>query len=67
MEFDFDDGTQGKDHPAPGMPYSGTGRTAYLPDNDEGNEILKLFKIGWKRRLLFRIGTSVTTGEENTV
>jgi hypothetical protein len=42
-------------------------RTAYLPDNKEGQEILKLFKIAWERRLLFTVGRSVTTGEDNQV
>ena len=44
-----------------------TNRTAYLPDNKEGQEILKLFKIAWERRLLFTVGRSVTTGEDNQV
>lgn len=42
-------------------------RTAYLPNNVEGNEILGLLKIAWDRRVCFTIGTSVTTGQENTV
>lgn len=42
-------------------------REAYLPNNDEGNEILDLLKIAWDRRISFTIGTSVTTGVENTV
>ncbi len=42
-------------------------RVAYLPDNDEGREILELLKIAWDRRISFTIGTSITTGAENTV
>lgn len=45
----------------------GLNRTAYLPNNADGNEILELLKIAWDRRISFTIGTSVTTGVENTV
>jgi len=65
--YEFPNGTQQINHPNPGSPYQGTGRTAFLPDNEEGNEILKLFQIAFDRKLLFRIGTSITTGQENTV
>jgi len=67
IDFDFMNGFQGDDHPNPGDSYKGTSRTAYLPDNVDGRKILELFKIAWERRVMFRIGTSVTTGEENTV
>lgn len=42
-------------------------RIAYLPDNKEGKEVLKLLKIAWDRRLCFAIGTSATTGQENVL
>jgi len=47
--------------------YDGTQRTAYLPDNKEGREVLKLLKIAFDRKLLFTVGTSVTTGAQNSV
>jgi deltex-like protein len=58
---------QGPEHPHPGQAYSGTSRTAYLPDNKEGNEVLKLLQISWDRKLTFTIGTSVTSGASNCV
>eukprot|EP01129_Flabellula_baltica_P003932 TRINITY_DN13673_c0_g1_i1.p1 TRINITY_DN13673_c0_g1~~TRINITY_DN13673_c0_g1_i1.p1 ORF type:complete len:416 (+),score=76.23 TRINITY_DN13673_c0_g1_i1:105-1250(+) len=67
INYSFPSGTQGEDHPAPGKRYSGTSRTCYLPDNEEGRELLELFRIAFDRRLIFRIGTSVTTGQKNTV
>jgi len=67
MDFDFPDGIQDADQPNPGSHHTGTFRTAYLPDTTEGREIFNLFKVAFERRVLFRIGTSVTTGEENTV
>lgn len=39
----------------------------YLPDNEISRKILRLLIIAWERRLIFTIGTSVTTGEPNTV
>ncbi|XP_037031590.1 uncharacterized protein LOC119071063 [Bradysia coprophila] len=42
-------------------------RTAFLPDNDEGNELLRLLRIAWDRRICFTIGTSATNGQENAL
>ena len=57
----------GPEHRNPGAPYSGTSRVCYLPDNEEGNKILALLDIAFKRRLTFTIGQSVTSGADNTV
>ena len=56
MSFTFKDGQN----------YTGTHRVGYLPNNKEGREILGLFKVAFDRKLLFTIGTSVTTGATNT-
>lgn len=42
-------------------------RTAYLPNNDAGREVLKLLQIAFDRRLCFTVGTSNTTGRENAI
>ncbi|XP_037043251.1 uncharacterized protein LOC119079443 [Bradysia coprophila] len=42
-------------------------RTAYLPDNETGREVLKLLEIAFERRLIFTVGTSNTTGQENVI
>ncbi len=47
--------------------YSGTSRTAYLPDNKEGKNILKMLIQSFMRRMTFIVGTSLTTGLQNTV
>ena len=49
-----------------GNGYSGTYRTAFLPYNKEGKEILGLLKVCFDRKLTFTVGTSVTTGRTNT-
>lgn len=60
-------GIQAAEHPNPGRPYVGTVRIAYLPKNHDGEEVLELLKKAWNRRLLFRVGTSVTTGQSDVV
>ncbi|XP_077983239.1 uncharacterized protein LOC144438082 [Glandiceps talaboti] len=67
ITYNFSDGTQGKNHPNPGKRYSGTTRRAYLPANSEGQSVLKLLKRAFDMGLLFTIGKSVTTGQDNCV
>ena len=52
------------EHPNPGKKYDSTHRTAYLPDNKEGKQVLALLKTAFDARLTFTVGTSVTTGKE---
>lgn len=62
-------GIQGPEHPNPGAPYTARGfpRYCFLPDNEKGRKVLELLKVAWGRRLIFTVGTSSTTGENNTV
>ncbi|MED6263024.1 hypothetical protein CHARACLAT_000127 [Characodon lateralis] len=62
-------GIQGPEHPNPGQPYTCRGfpRFCFLPDNDKGRKVLELLKVAWMRRLIFTVGTSSTTGEQDTV
>ena len=55
------------EHPNPGSRYRGTTRTAYLPDSPEGNTILQLLQISFKRKVTFTIGRSTTTGREDVI
>ena len=55
-----------EDHPNPGKRYTGTRRTAYLPDTNEGRQVLQLLKRAFAARLIFTIGTS-NTFRENVV
>lgn len=47
--------------------YSGTSRYAYLPDCPKGRKVLELLRKAFDYRLIFTVGTSVTTGATNTV
>ncbi|KAK7915949.1 hypothetical protein WMY93_011710 [Mugilogobius chulae] len=54
-------------HPHPGQIYHGTYRTAYLPDNQEGREVLQLLKRAFDQKLIFTVGVSRTSGMDNMV
>ncbi|XP_061413272.1 E3 ubiquitin-protein ligase DTX3L-like isoform X2 [Lethenteron reissneri] len=55
------------EHPQPGKAYGGISRTAYLPDNQEGNHVLLLLQKAFKQRLTFTVGVSRSTGIDNLV
>ncbi len=67
MQFEFPGGTQGKEHPNPGKAYHGDSRVAYLPDNAEGQKLLKMFEVGWERKQLFKIGFSETRNVDGVI
>ncbi len=49
------------------MRYHGASRNAYLPDNNEGNEVLRLLQRAFHQKLIFTVGTSTTSGVDNVV
>ncbi|XP_070586782.1 LOW QUALITY PROTEIN: E3 ubiquitin-protein ligase DTX3L [Erythrolamprus reginae] len=61
------DGIQTERHPHPGKKFHGTSRYAYLPDNKEGREILKLLERAFDQGLIFTVGQSRTTGANDVV
>ncbi|XP_004873661.1 E3 ubiquitin-protein ligase DTX3L isoform X1 [Heterocephalus glaber] len=60
IKYSMKGGIQTREHPNPGRPYFGTQRTAYLPDNEEGKEILQLLQVAFKHKLIFTVGYSST-------
>lgn len=67
IEYNFPSGIQGQDPPNPGVRFQGKKRTAYLPDTQEGREVLQLLKRAFDARLVFTVGTSNTTGPTNQI
>ncbi|XP_043978910.1 uncharacterized protein LOC122834486 isoform X1 [Gambusia affinis] len=67
ITYTFPSGKQTEKHPNPGLLYKGTTRTAYLPDNKEGQEVLKLLKKAFDQKMIFTVGTSRTSGLDNQV
>uniref|UniRef100_A0A8C8ST64 E3 ubiquitin-protein ligase n=1 Tax=Pelusios castaneus TaxID=367368 RepID=A0A8C8ST64_9SAUR len=67
IDYHMYSGVQNKSHPNPGTPYHGTSRTAYLPDNKEGREILQLLKRAFNQKLIFTVGQSRTSGANDVI
>ncbi|XP_066467945.1 E3 ubiquitin-protein ligase DTX3L [Tiliqua scincoides] len=67
INYSIPDGLQAKNHPNPGKQFFGAHRTAYLPDNKEGREILQLLQRAFDQKLIFTVGQSRTTGMMNVV
>ena len=67
ITYKFQAGVQGANHPNPGKRYSGTTRHGYLPDNREGQKVLKLLRKAFDQKLTFTIGRSSTTGVDNVI
>uniref|UniRef100_F6PUL4 E3 ubiquitin-protein ligase n=1 Tax=Monodelphis domestica TaxID=13616 RepID=F6PUL4_MONDO len=65
--YEMPGGIQTEEHPNPGKFYSGTKRVAYLPDNEEGRQVLYLLKRAFDQKLIFTVGHSRTTGASNTI
>ncbi|XP_041858876.1 probable E3 ubiquitin-protein ligase DTX3 [Melanotaenia boesemani] len=67
IQYSFPAGIQGPEHPNPGVRYSSTSRTAFLPASEEGEKVLRLLRKAFDRRLTFTIGRSATTGLNNVI
>ena len=64
ITYKFEEGIQGPEHPNPGTRYAGTTRTAYLPNNEEGNKICKLLQKAFQQKLTFIFGLSLLSGTD---
>ena len=63
----FPAGIQGPKHPNPGKAYDSRTEYIYLPGGEEGMECLGLIREGWKRKLLYTIGHSVTLNASDRI
>lgn len=62
IDYNFGSGVRSN-----GVRYSGTRRRAFLPGNEQGKEALGLLMLSFQRKFTFMVGTSLTTGKQNTV
>ncbi|XP_005416077.1 E3 ubiquitin-protein ligase DTX3L [Geospiza fortis] len=67
IDYDMNGGIQTSSHPNPGQRYGPDHRRAYLPDNEEGREILQLLRRAFQQKLIFTVGQSRTTGARNVI
>ncbi|KAJ8376943.1 hypothetical protein SKAU_G00075230 [Synaphobranchus kaupii] len=56
--FEFEDGIQMEKHPHPGKQYLGYNTKAYLPNNTDGKNALKMMKTAFDQRLMFTVTTN---------
>ncbi|XP_027700943.1 E3 ubiquitin-protein ligase DTX3L-like [Vombatus ursinus] len=67
IQYDMSGGIQTGNHPNPGKQYEGTRRLAYLPNNEEGQQVLSLLQRAFEQKLIFTIGQSRTTGRIDVI
>lgn len=67
ITYTIPSGVQGPTNPNPGQPFTGTVRTAYLPNTQEGKHILQLLRRAFDDQHIFTVGRSSTTGQDNVV
>ena len=67
IRFEIVGGVQGILQPLPGEKFQDFVFETYLPNNSEGKEVLRLLKIAWDRKLLFRIGYNPQTKKYDKV
>lgn len=67
ISYQLHGGVQKEYHQNPGHAFSGASRTAYLPDNQEGKDLLERLKYSFLHGLNFMVGTSLTTAQPNVV
>ncbi|XP_036204228.1 E3 ubiquitin-protein ligase DTX3L-like isoform X1 [Myotis myotis] len=67
INYNMTGGIQTEEHPNPGKPYSGTKRTAFLPNNKEGKEVLTLLQKAFDQKLIFTVGDSRVSGMSDVI
>jgi deltex-like protein len=67
IQYNIPAAVQLRYHDNPGTRHGGATRTAYLPDNLEGNNLLQRLKYAFQGGLTFTVGTSMTTATPNSV
>ncbi|NXT67641.1 DTX3L ligase, partial [Chaetops frenatus] len=67
IDYAMKGGIQTSSHPNPGQRYGPAYRRAYLPNNEEGRQILQLLRRAFNQKLIFTVGQSRTTGEQSAI
>ncbi|XP_036378458.1 E3 ubiquitin-protein ligase DTX3L1 [Megalops cyprinoides] len=63
IDYTFTDGIQMERNPNPGKPFCGIGAVAYLPDDSEGNQVLRLLERAFEQKLLFTVDSDGSGAE----
>ena len=65
LDYTIPDGIQRACHPNPGAKYEGDTRTSFLPNNEQGRELLTRFKCAWLYGHMLSVGRSQTHRRDN--
>jgi deltex-like protein len=67
VRYSIPSGTQHSVHSSPGMPFYGTERVTYVPTCSQGQELMELLCKMFTYRMVFMVGTSLSTGHSDSV
>lgn len=67
VTFVIASGVQDLYSPLPGERFPEYRMVTFLPNNSEGQEVVRLLTVAWNRRLLFRIGLNPETGRMDRI
>ena len=67
ITYRINSGMQKPYHPHPGRRHGSAYRTAYLPDNQDGRDLLVRLQFAFLHGLTFTVGTSLTSGRDDAV
>ena len=67
ITYTIPSGRQSNKHPKPGHKFTGTKRQAFLPATKEGKIVLNMLQKAFTMKLIFTVGKSNTTGQEDCV
>lgn len=67
IDYKMFSGVQKEYHNETGRSFEGVNRRAFLPDNEDGRNLLKRLNWAFSHGLIFRIGTSATTGQSGVI
>jgi deltex len=67
IHYQIPSGVQLSYHPNPGVHFVADSRVAYLPNNQQGQDLLKRLKYAFSHGLTFTVGTSMTTRISNVL
>ena len=67
ITYNMPSGTQMSYHDNPNTRHSSKFVSAYLPNNNDGRELLKRLKFAFMHGLTFTVGTSATSGQTNQI
>jgi len=67
IDYIMSSGRQKEYHDEEGKAFERANRRAFMPDNDEGRDLLKRLKWAFSHGLTFRIGTSLTTNRKGVI